>query len=105
MAPVRGPLHFRLFGMLAGFAAATWFASAGHSQAETAPDNGPQIEYIAPDGKLSSLSAANPTAHQSNAAFVDSSTVSCALKQGETTFIIELPRNADSDRFTFLNEN
>jgi hypothetical protein len=68
-------------------------------------NNGPQIEYIAPDGKLSSLSAANLAAHGSNAAFVDSNTVSCALKEGETTFIIELPKNVATDRFIFLNEN
>jgi hypothetical protein len=39
------------------------------------------------------------------AEFVDGSTVSCALKEGETTFIIELPKNLTSDRFTFLNQN
>jgi hypothetical protein len=65
----------------------------------------PQIEYIAPDGKFSSLSAANPAPHEPSAAFVDSNTVSCALKEGETTFIIELPKNAANDRLTFLNEN
>jgi hypothetical protein len=27
------------------------------------------------------------------------------LKEGETTFIIELPKNAPRDRLTFLNEN
>jgi hypothetical protein len=68
-------------------------------------NQGPQIEYIAPDGKFCSLSAANPTAHKSTAAFVDSETISCALKEGETTFIIELPKNAPRDRLTFLNEN
>ena len=67
--------------------------------------NSPQVEYIAPDGKLCSLSAANPGAHQSTAAFVDRDTVSCVLKEGETTFIIELPSNTSRDRFTFLNEN
>ena len=70
-----------------------------------AVNQGPQIEYIAPDGKFCSLSAANPAAHKSTAAFVDSETVSCALKEGETTFIIELPKNALRDRLTFLNEN
>jgi hypothetical protein len=65
----------------------------------------PQIEYIAPDGKFCSLSAANSAAHKSTAAFVDSETVSCALKEGETTFIIELPKNSPRDRLTFLNEN
>ena len=66
--------------------------------------NAPQIEYISPDGKLCSLS---PTNHavQLTAVFVDSNTVSCTLKEGETTFIIELPKNAAPDRLTFLNEN
>jgi len=63
-----------------------------------------QIEYISPDGQFSSLRPATP-ASQQNAAFVDNSTISCVLKEGETTFIIELPRNAPPDRFTFLNEN
>src|SRR5579864_722844 len=66
---------------------------------------GPQVEYISPDGKFSSLSAANPTARQSAATFVDGNTVSCALNEGETTFIIELPTSATTDRFIFLNEN
>ena len=105
MALVWRPFHSRFLGIPASLAVALWFATAGYGQIEGPPDNGPQIEYIAPDGKLSSLSATNPTAHQSSAAFVDSNTVSCALKEGETTFIIELPRNASSDRFTFLNEN
>lgn len=65
----------------------------------------PQVEYISPDGKFSSLSAENPAARQSAAAFVDGNTVSCALKEGETTFIIELPTSATTDRFIFLNEN
>jgi hypothetical protein len=64
-----------------------------------------QIEYIAPDGQLSSLSAAHIARQQPTAAFVDTDTVSCVLKEGETTFIIELPKGAPHDRFTFLNEN
>ncbi len=88
-------------GILPGLAFAIGFASP--SPIYGGSDNkGPQIEYIAPDGKLSSLSAENPAAHESNAAFVDSNTVSCALKEGETTFIIELPKNVATDRFTFL---
>jgi len=70
------------------------------------PVNQPaQIECISPDGKFSPVSAVNPTAHESTAAFIDGNTVSCALREGETTFIIELPTNATSDRFTFLNQN
>lgn len=78
--------------------------SAGSAYGDGTVGNAPQIEYIAPDGKLCSLS---PTNHaiQSTAAFVDSNTVSCTLKEGETTFIIELPKNPAPDRLTFLNEN
>ena len=65
----------------------------------------PQIEYIAPDGQFSSLKAANANAQKSSASFVDRDTISCTLREGETTFIIELPNNSSSDRFTFLNEN
>jgi hypothetical protein len=79
--------------------------AGNYTYAKTPANEGPQIEYIAPDGKFSSLSAVNPTAHQAAAAFIDGSTVTCALKEGETTFIIELPAAATSDRFTFLNEN
>jgi hypothetical protein len=78
--------------------------SASSAHGDGTVGNAPQIEYIAPDGKLCSLS---PTNHavQSTAAFVDSNTVSCTLKEGQTTFIIELPKNAAPDRLTFLNEN
>jgi hypothetical protein len=79
--------------------------TANYSYGKTLANETAQIEYIAPDGKFSSLSAANPSAHESAAAFLDGNTVSCALKEGETTFIIELPAAATSDRFTFLNEN
>lgn len=79
--------------------------AGNNSYAKSSANEGAQVEYISPDGKFSSLSAANPNARESAAAFVDGSTVSCALKEGETTFIIELPAAATSDRFTFLNEN
>jgi hypothetical protein len=67
--------------------------------------NSTQIEYIAPDGQFSSLTAAHIAPHKSSVAFVDDDTVTCVLKEGETTFIIELPNNVARDRFTFLNEN
>lgn len=64
-----------------------------------------QVEYIAPDGQFSSLTAAHPDGHKSSAAFVDPDTISCTLREGETTFIIKLPKHSSADRFTFLNEN
>ena len=68
-------------------------------------NNSTQIEYISPDGQLSSVSAIDQAAHESTATFVDNDTVSCALHEGETTFIIALPKKSLPDRFTFLNEN
>jgi|SRR5947209_16235142 len=85
-------------------ACATLFGGNWAARAEAPTTKAPQIEYISPDGKFSSL-AANPNTHQSTATFVDRNTVSCALHEGETTFIIELPNNATSDPFVFLNEN
>ena len=72
--------------------------------AQGSEKKGAQIEYISPDGQFSSLRPATPAPQQS-AVFVDNDTISCVLKEGETTFIIELSRNTPPDRFTFLNEN
>ncbi len=95
----------RLAQISLGSALALLLVAGNSTRAEAPPNPGPQIEYISPDGKFSSVSAAEPGAAKSTAAFIDRNTVSCALKEGETTFIIELPTNATSDRFTFLNEN
>ncbi len=102
------PFHVvqpRVAQVFLGLALAFSFVAGSSSQADASSNPGPQIEYISPDGKFSSVSAAEPGANKSAAAFIDPNTVSCALKEGETTFIIELPANATSDRFTFLNEN
>src|SRR5437667_11605873 len=82
------------------------FLAANHSGYAGGPaKNSAQIEYIAPDEQFSSLTATHPAHYKQTAAFVDTDTISCVLKEGETTFIIELPNNAPRDRFTFLNEN
>src|SRR6266513_1988918 len=93
---------FRCFCALAfvGFLAANNNCYAGRPT-----KNSTQIEYIAPDGEFSSLTASHPAVHKPTATFVDNDTISCVLKEGNTTFIIELPNNAPRDRFTFLNEN
>src|SRR6516225_4621903 len=105
MALTWRPIQVRSVHISLGLMAASLFASSHCGYAGDAPKTGPQIEYITPDGKFSSLSASNPNVQQSTAAFVDQNTISCALKEGETTSIIELPNNAPRDRFTFLNEN
>ena len=81
------------------------FVAANCCSADGLARNNPQIEYVAPDGQFSSLTAAHPGAHKPSAAFVDPETISGALREGETTFIIQLSKKSTADRFTFLNEN
>src|SRR6059058_703122 len=82
------------------------FVAAGYCcYAESPARKSAQIEYITPDGQFSPVNAARLAPRASAAAFVDNDTVSCVLREGETTFIIQLPKNSPRDRFTFLNEN
>jgi len=42
---------------------------------------------------------------EKNILTLDNDTVSCSLREGDTTFIISLVRSSPLDRFTFINEN
>lgn len=97
-------IQVRSLSVSLGLVYASLLVIADPSLAGDPANAGPQIEYVAPDGKLCSVPTTTPT-HQSTAAYIDRDTISCELKEGETTFIIELPNNAARDRFTFLNEN
>lgn len=97
-------IQVRSLNVSLGLVFASLLLIADPSLAGDPANAGPQIEYVAPDGKLCSVPTTTPT-HQSTAAYIDRDTISCELKEGETTFIIELPNNAPRDRFTFLNEN
>jgi len=81
------------------------FSGDNFCYADSGARKNTRVEYIAPDGQFSSLTSAHPDAHKPNAAFVDPETISCALREGETTFIIQLAKHSSADRFTFLNEN
>jgi hypothetical protein len=100
LKPNRAKIFRRSFALALGFLAANNCCNAGSPTKNTT-----QIEYIAPDGQFSSLTAAHLASHKPIIAFVDDDTVSCVLREGETRFIIELANNAARDRFTFLNEN
>lgn len=66
--------------------------------------NSVRVECVSPTGQLSDIS--NKHEHEKQiASIVDGETISCALPEGLTTFIIALPKNGLSDRFVFLNEN
>ena len=64
-----------------------------------------KIECLLPDGQTSAISHPHDVDPRSAASIIDDATVSCPLREGETTFVIELPKNANRDRLTFINEN
>ena len=64
---------------------------------------GAQIEYITPDGRVTPGSAAST--QDAAALIMDDNTISSPLSEGETNFVITLPKTALLDRFTFVNEN
>src|SRR5438045_878986 len=106
LCSLRTKLHSdRIFLVLGAIVFSGFVAFTGRAEAGSPTQKSPQVEYITPDGQFSSLSETRSTAQKPNAAFVDSDTISCVLREGETTFIIALAKNSTADRFTFLNEN
>src|SRR5947209_7691942 len=88
--------NIRLLTLIGCFLLANGALQPVPCYADNAARKSPQVEYIAPDGQFSSLRTTNAAAHQSSVAFIDRDTISCTLREGETTFIIELPKNSSS---------
>ncbi len=68
-------------------------------------NSGARIECVTPDGqsgRVSKLSAPEPGA---SALIMEDDTVTCVLQEGQTDFVVELPKIPLLDRLTFLNEN
>jgi hypothetical protein len=68
-------------------------------------NGGAQIECITPDGRVSPVVNPGTSTPGAPALMVDDETISCALQEGETTFIIPLLKAALLARFTFVNQN
>jgi hypothetical protein len=66
---------------------------------------GAQIEYVSPTGQVSRVTPASAGNSEAAALIMEDDTVGCALPQGDSKFVIALPKSANVDRFTFLNEN
>ena len=66
---------------------------------------GAQIECVAPDGRVTRVTPLTAQDSETAALVRDDDTVSCSLQEGETEFVISLPRTSLLDRLTFLNEN
>ena len=61
------------------------------------------IERITPDGQSTPVALKSQT--DRNILTLGNDTISCPLREGDTTFIISLARSSTLDRFTFINEN
>jgi hypothetical protein len=74
-----------------------------------APDSSseiqPKIECLLPNGQVSEILPPHGVDPLSSTSVIDNTTVSCALQEGETTFVIALAKNTNCDRLTFVNKN
>jgi hypothetical protein len=92
-------------GLCSLFISSIRVAVGSGSESSSRMKCGAQIECLTPDGhpgRISRLPLQDPNA---TALIMEDDTVTCALREGETNFVIELPDLKIPDRFTFLNEN
>jgi hypothetical protein len=61
------------------------------------------VECIMPAGRYTPVALKSQT--EKNVLTLDNDTISCSLREGDTTFIISLVRSSPLDRVTFINEN
>src|ERR1700747_1149619 len=96
----------RLFLAGASLAFASLLTAAGcfGASSDQEASSSVRVECISPTGQTSDISNEHGQS-QKIATVVDGETISCALPEGLTTFIIALPKNGLPDRFVFLNEN
>ncbi len=66
---------------------------------------GALIECVTPDGQTNRVSKLPVVDPSSAALIMEDDTVSCVLQEGETSFVVELPKPRLLDKLTFLNEN
>jgi hypothetical protein len=110
-----GRSAFRLLVALAFLAGALEPALAGEPAADGDDSNpaknlarmncGATIDLITPDGHVATVPSVTDKNSSASALIMDDDTLSFPLQEGETTFILTLPKTSMLDRFTFVNEN
>jgi hypothetical protein len=101
------PFHASKIAGIVLVATATWCAGGSLPQAEALNqmNSGARIECVTPDGHAGQVSKL-ATAEPGTAALIaEDDTVTCLLQEGQTDFVVELPKVPVTDRLTFLNEN
>jgi hypothetical protein len=79
-------------------------ASDGKNTADDRRISG-QIECIMPDGRLAPVLNGRMPNPETPALLMAENTISCDLQEGDTVFIIPVPKTDLLDRFTFVNQN
>ena len=64
-----------------------------------------KIECVTPDGRVTPISNLEAVGSVAPASIAGPDAIRCNLQEGQTTFIIPLPKGASLDRFTVINEN
>jgi hypothetical protein len=66
---------------------------------------GAHIEWVSPAGGVNAAPSVGQQNENPHALVWDDSTLSCPLPEGDTTFVVILPKITLLDRFAFINEN
>lgn len=66
---------------------------------------GATIELLGPDERVTAFSGATQKNSPASALIMDDDTLSYALAEGDSTFVVAFPKTSSLDRFTFVNEN
>jgi hypothetical protein len=66
---------------------------------------GARIECITPDGQYAHVALRNQNDRAASVLIMDDDTISCPLREGDTTFVIALPQPCTLERFSFVNDN
>ncbi len=101
-----GILSFILIAAVFGSIFAAELESGSNEAKNPARNNvGAQIECTTPDGRVKEIGTASDGNEGAPAIMMDDGTLSCALQEGQTTFIVRQPTDCLLDRFILVNEN
>lgn len=95
----------RSASIAAVFAGCFMASFPGRAGADAVTAKSEKIECITPDGRLTPISFSAEVTTLAPARVTAPDAIRCNLPEGETTFIIPLPKGTSLDRFTVINEN
>lgn len=100
-------LHVAVAGLFAGESpVVTEITDSSNPAKNLARMNcGATIDLLGPNERVTAFSSATQKDSGATALIMDDDTLSYALEEGDTTFVLTFPKTSLLDRFTFVNEN